>query len=185
MSASLKIDQHVDKIKAAFSQVTVERDRQNCPIFWPARGEAIKFLKFVKEAEGLEYAFMSDLTAYDDQGTEDEAKGRFVVVYQLFSPQEKTRIRVKVRLGESETMPTACGVWDAANWAEREVYDMFGIKFDGHPDLRRILMDIRWEGHPLRKDYYWRKYQLFNDPEPMPEHLLRDDTNTGVTHGTN
>jgi NADH:ubiquinone oxidoreductase subunit C len=48
------------------------------------------------------------------------------------------------------------------------------VKFEGHPDLRRILLDVRWEGHPLRKDYPWRKYQIFNDPEPIPEHLLRD-----------
>ncbi|MBI3543339.1 MAG: NADH-quinone oxidoreductase subunit C [Deltaproteobacteria bacterium] len=154
--------------------VKTERDRQNTPIFWVRRERVIDALRALRETDGLEYHFMSDLTAYDDVDGPDEAQGRFVVVYQLYSPQYKTRVRVKTRVVEGQTVPTATVLWEAANWAEREVYDMFGVKFEGHPDLRRILLDVRWQGHPLRKDYHWRKQQLFNDPEPIPEHLLKD-----------
>lgn len=152
----------------------VEKDKVGCPVVWVKKEQIIDVLKFFKEQEDLAYEFMSDLTAYDDMNQPDELLGRFVVVYNLFSPQNKVRIRFKTRVAEGDAVPTATVIWGAANWAEREVFDMFGIKFAGHPDLRRILMDVRWEGHPLRKDYPLRKYQLFNDPEPIPEHLLKD-----------
>lgn len=177
MSTSAQaVDSHVDRVKEKLSDVVVkvERDRTNQPIIWVKRERIVEVLRFLKETDGLEYHFLADLTAYDDIEGEDEDQGRFVVVYQLFSPQHKTRLRIKVRTEDGVPVPTACGLWKAANWAEREVFDMFGVKFENHPDLRRILLDVRWVGHPLRKDYYWRKYQLFNDPEPIPEHLLKD-----------
>ena len=169
-------EQQVEQIKSALGTavVAVEFDSAACPIVWAKRENVIQVLSYLKEGIGCEYRFMADLTAYDEQGSSEESKSRFVVVYNLFSPQSKLRIRVKVRLQENEALATASELWPAANWAEREVFDMFGIRFDGHPDLRRILMDIRWEGHPLRKDYPLRRYQLFNDPELMPEHLLKD-----------
>jgi NADH/F420H2 dehydrogenase subunit C len=176
MTANDEIKRQADlaQSKLGASIEALEWDRAGCPVLWVKRDEVIRALKTLKDVEGLEFRFLADLTAYDDQGTAMEAQGRFVVVYNLFSPQYKTRLRVKTRAGEGVAVPTATGLWDSANWAEREVYDMFGVKFEGHPDLRRILMDVRWEGHPLRKDYPLRKYQLFNDPEPIPEHLLRD-----------
>ncbi|MEW6056557.1 MAG: NADH-quinone oxidoreductase subunit C [Bdellovibrionota bacterium] len=158
----------------------IEFDRVGCPIVWASPSNAIEVLRFLRDGEGLEYQFMADLTAYDDQDSDEESQGRFVVVYNLYSPENKTRIRVKVRVAEDAEVPTACSVWEAANWAEREVYDLFGIKFSGHPDLRRILLDIRWQGHPLRKDYPLRRYQLFNDPEQIPKQLLE-----GEPHGKN
>ncbi len=154
--------------------VKAESDNIGCPIVWAKKDQVIEVLKFLKENEDTAYDFMSDLTCYDDVDGPEESQGRFVVVYNLFSPQNKTRLRVKARVAENDTVPTAVGLWSAANWAEREVFDMFGVRFAGHPDLRRILMDVRWVGHPLRKDYPLRKYQLFNDPEPIPEHLLKD-----------
>ena len=78
---------------------------------------------------------------------------RFDVVYCLYSTPLRHRVRVKVRLADGEAVPTAVPVWPAANWLEREVFDMFGIPFRGHPDLRRILMPDDWQGHPQRKDY--------------------------------
>ena len=78
---------------------------------------------------------------------------RFGILYQLYSLSRNLRVRVKVMLGEYErAIPTACGVYTAANWLEREIYDLFGITFDGHPDLRRIMMPPGWEGHPLLKE---------------------------------
>jgi NADH-quinone oxidoreductase subunit C len=78
---------------------------------------------------------------------------RFEVVYHLLSIPHKRRLRVKVRAGEGETVPTVQSIWRGSGWPEREVYDMFGIVFAGHPDLRRILTPDDWEGHPARKDY--------------------------------
>ncbi|MCJ8518903.1 NADH-quinone oxidoreductase subunit C [Pseudorhizobium tarimense] len=78
---------------------------------------------------------------------------RFDVVYHLLSPRQNTRIRIKVLVGEDEAVPSACGVYPGADWFEREAWDMYGILFTGHPDLRRILTDYGFEGHPLRKDF--------------------------------
>jgi NADH-quinone oxidoreductase subunit C len=78
---------------------------------------------------------------------------RFEVVYHLLSIPRRERIRLKVRVPDRGTVPTVQGVWKGAGWPEREVWDMFGIVFDGHPDLRRLLMPDDWEGHPARKDY--------------------------------
>jgi NADH-quinone oxidoreductase subunit C len=78
---------------------------------------------------------------------------RYEVVYHLCAPDAKLRARLKVKLAEGETVPTVQPAWPAAGWPEREVWDLFGIVFDGHEDLRRILTPDDWEGHPLRKDY--------------------------------
>ena len=78
---------------------------------------------------------------------------RFEVVYHLLSIPNRLRLRLKVRAGADESVPTVQSVWRGAGWPEREVWDMFGVVFDGHPDLRRLLMPEDWEGHPARKDY--------------------------------
>jgi NADH-quinone oxidoreductase subunit C len=78
---------------------------------------------------------------------------RFEVVYHLLSIPNRQRLRLKVRVGEPGSVPTVQSVWPSAGWLEREVWDMFGIPFDGHPDLRRLLMPEDWEGYPQRKDY--------------------------------
>lgn len=136
------------------------------PTLFVKKDSALALLQVLKEKHG--YNFLTDLTA-----TDEEAEYRFEVVYHLFSTETKARMRVKVRLREDEKMPTAIPLWEGANWAEREVFDMFGIQFEGHPDLRRILMDMRWEGHPLRKDYPLRGYQVFLTPEPIDPELLK------------
>ena len=78
---------------------------------------------------------------------------RFDVIYSLYSTRLRHRVRLKVRVADGDAMPSVSRIWPAANWLEREVFDMFGIRFDGHPDLRRILMPDEWQGHPQRKDY--------------------------------
>lgn len=163
-------------VKARFADVIteIEFDATKTPILWVKKDHITSVLRYLKETTGLEFWFLSDLTAYDEMGSPEEAKSRFVVVYQLASPKRNAHVRLKVRVNEGELVPTAIGVWSGANWAEREVFDMFGVRFEGHPDLRRILMDQRWEGHPLRKDYPWRKYQYYPEPEEVPMHLLED-----------
>jgi NADH-quinone oxidoreductase subunit C len=90
-----------------------------------------------------------DVTAVDWPGRER----RFDVVYHLLSPYKNTRIRVKAEVGEDETVPSIIGIFPGADWFERETYDLYGIPFVGHPDMRRILTDYGFEGHPLRKDF--------------------------------
>lgn len=109
----------------------------------------IDILSFLKQS--LQYNLLTDLTAVDYLGKKEE---RFMMVYQLFSIANKDRLRVKTPVAEADCrIPSATQVWSTANWLEREVFDLFGITFDQHPDLRRILMTDDWEGHPLRKDY--------------------------------
>ena len=95
------------------------------------------------------FDFCSDVTATDWPLRAQ----RFDMIYALYSIRDRNRVRIKVRVGEDETVPSVCGLWPAANWLEREVYDMFGVNITGHPDRRRILMPDDWQGHPQRKDY--------------------------------
>ena len=146
-----------------------ERDPVDVPVLFVERTQIVEVLRFLKETPELGYGFLVDITATDEQ----PETPRFHVVYQLQSRPSGVRLRIKVRLLDGQPVATATELWAAANWAEREVWDMFGISFDGHPDLRRILMDHRWEGHPLRKDYPLRGYQIFPDSEPPRPELLQ------------
>jgi len=104
--------------------------------------------RFLKESLG--YNFLIDITAVDYQGKDP----RFMLVYHFCSLPKKERIRLKSPVAESDlAIDSLCPIWRSANWLEREVFDLFGITFNNHPDLRRILMPIDWVGHPLRKDY--------------------------------
>ncbi|HZY31355.1 MAG TPA: NADH-quinone oxidoreductase subunit C [Candidatus Methylomirabilis sp.] len=111
--------------------------------------EIVHVCRRLKEDPDLRYDFLSDLTAVDRL----RQHPRFEVVYHLYSLQFKRRVRLKVQVEEGEAVPSVTPVWGTADWHEREVYDMFGVGVEGHPDLRRILMPEDWEGHPLRKDY--------------------------------
>jgi len=97
----------------------------------------------------LRYNVLTEVTAVDYLPRQP----RFEVVYHLLSIPHRARLRLKVRVPEGGSLPTMQEVWPSAGWLEREVYDMFGIVFENHPDLRRILMPDDWEGHPQRKDY--------------------------------
>jgi NADH-quinone oxidoreductase subunit C len=106
--------------------------------------------RYFRDTDGLEYNFLSDITAVDYYPQEP----RFAVCYHIYSMIYNRRLRLKVSLpGDDPKIPTITTVWPAAGFQEREGYDMMGIIFEGHPDLRRILMPEDWEGYPLRKDY--------------------------------
>ena len=109
----------------------------------------VQVLTFLRDDPLAKFLVMIDLTGVDYPGRSK----RFDVVYHLLSMHNNTRIRVKVKVGEEETIPTITGVYPCADWFEREVFDMYGIVFAGHPDLRRILTDYGFEGYPLRKDF--------------------------------
>ncbi len=104
----------------------------------------------LRDDSGCPFNFLSDVTCVDWYPSEP----RFEVIYHLLSIPKKERVRLKVRLeGDSPAVESVTSVWPAANFFEREVFDLFGIRFTGHPYLRRIQMPENWEGHPLRKDY--------------------------------
>jgi len=95
------------------------------------------------------FDWLSDLTAVDWPKREK----RFDIVLNMYSMEKNERLRLKVHAAENDRVPSVQGVWATANWEEREVYDMFGVVFEGHPELKRILLPDEWQGHPLRKDY--------------------------------
>jgi NADH-quinone oxidoreductase subunit C len=106
--------------------------------------------RHLRDTADAAFDFCSDVTATD---WPPRAEGRFDVIYCLYSTRHRHRVRVKVKVAEHQPVPSVTGIWPAANWLEREVYDMFGVNFTGHPDRRRILMPDDWQGFPQRKDY--------------------------------
>jgi len=115
-----------------------------------SRDELPAIARTLKDRSGLGFDLLAEITAVDFWPREP----RFELVYILVSIPNRLRLRMKIRLsGDDPRVATMSGVWPAANWLEREVWDLFGISFDGHPDPRRLLMPEDWEGYPLRKDY--------------------------------
>jgi NADH-quinone oxidoreductase subunit C len=111
----------------------------------------LEIFRFLKDDPKLDLNFLTDLTAVDYMGKKEP---RFEVVYHLYSLRAKHRLRVKIPVPEEDPeVETLTLLWKGANWLEREVWDMFGIRFRGHPDLRRVLLYEEFRGHPLRKDY--------------------------------
>jgi NADH-quinone oxidoreductase subunit C len=110
----------------------------------------VRAAEYLASEPSLRFTFLSDLTTVDRFPMEP----RFELNYHLLSIERSLRLRLRVRVaGAQPEVPTVTGVWPTANWHERESFDLFGIRFHGHPDLRRILLPDAWEGHPLRKDY--------------------------------
>jgi NADH-quinone oxidoreductase subunit C len=109
----------------------------------------IALLTFLRDDARCGFVNFTDICGVDWPQRPD----RFDVVYHLLSPKQNLRIRVKIATGEDQPVPSACAVYPGADWFEREAYDMYGILFTGHPDLRRILTDYGFEGYPLRKDF--------------------------------
>jgi len=113
-------------------------------------GRIVEVLRFLRDEPGLEFAMLCDLTAVDHLGREP----RFEVVYHLYSLARNQRVRIKADAPEAPCqIDSVVELWPAANWMEREVWDLYGIRFRNHPDLRRILLYEEFDGHPLRKDY--------------------------------
>ncbi|HUC30702.1 MAG TPA: NADH-quinone oxidoreductase subunit C [Candidatus Acidoferrum sp.] len=130
----------IEGVKFARDEMTISLDRNSIR-------EACALLK---EDPACPFNFLSDITCVDWY----PAEPRFEVVYHLLSIPKKERVRLKVRLNSaSPAVESLTSVWPGANYFEREVFDLFGVRFTGHPYLRRILMPEDWEGHPLRKDY--------------------------------
>lgn len=115
-----------------------------------AKREKIRDIcRFVKEEPELDFTYLADITGVDYLDREE----RFDLVYHLYSVNKNQRLRLKVSVKDGEAVESVTSIWKGADWYEREAFDMLGIKFHGHPNLKRILMPDDWEGHPYRKDY--------------------------------
>ncbi len=128
------------------------------------KAAARDILLFLKDDPDCTFDMLTDQFGVDHAGE----KPRFEIIYLLNSLARKERLTVKVSVNEGETLPTASDIWKSAEWFEREIFDMFGIRFDNHPDLRRILLDDDFEGHPLRKDFPTEGYGF---DQPFLVHL--------------
>jgi len=138
--------------------------RDDVPTIWVPRESVTPVLKFLKNSAPQPYRMLYDLTAIDERKRihrEGQPASDFTLVYHLLSLERNADVRIKAALqGEYPTAASVTNIFPAANWYEREVWDMFGIKFDGHPNLRRILMPPTWEGHPLRKEHPARATEM-------------------------
>lgn len=144
----------VEAVKSAFPELVLDVHlfRDETTII-AASADVVAIARYLRDTPGLFYNFLSDISAVDYY-PEYDRPGRFGVSYHLYSMVHNRRIRIKTFVQEDEPIvPTLTVLWPAANWLEREIYDMMGIEFDGHPDMRRVLMPDDWNGHPHRRDY--------------------------------
>ncbi len=114
-----------------------------------AKDQLVAVCQFLKGAEGGAYTMLTDETATDYPKREK----RFDIVYHLYSFKGNTRLRLRLQIVANEKVPSVTSVWPGANWMEREIFDMFGVTYEGHPDMKRLLLPDGWVGYPLRKDY--------------------------------
>ncbi len=156
----------LEKASATAGNLTIEasEDRGEACLVIEREG-ALGFFRKLRSDPDLDFDMLIDVTAVDYLGREP----RFEVVYQFLSLEKNHRLRVKIRVPESDVrVHSLVEIWKSANWLERETWDMFGVRFDGHPDLRRILMYEEFQGHPLRKDYPVDKRQpLTEERDPI------------------
>ena len=145
-----------ERVRARFAGVTAAATPNAQPFLAVVPADVVAVLRFLRDDPALRFDALMDLTAYDRlkyaaAATPGDA---IVVVYLLFSYTHKHKVTLEVEAPRADCrLPTASGVWPAANYFEREVWDLFGVHFDGHPNLLRIMCPQDWEGHPLRKDY--------------------------------
>jgi NADH-quinone oxidoreductase subunit C/D len=168
--------------RTGINDFTVQPTRDGIPTLWLSRDKLCAVLRYLKLQAASPYALLFDLTAIDErrrvhrQGLPDS---EFTVIYHLLSFERNEDIRLKVALIEADlSLPTITQIWPSANWYEREIWDMFGIAFEGHPHLKRILMPPTWQGHPLRKDHYARAtetepFRLSDEQQDIEQDALR------------
>lgn len=146
-----KLQQQANYITENFKgEVQIPEIANDNLIIYVKKSEILDFLEFLKTDKNLSFKVLLDVFGADFLGVKEH---RFEVIYNLLSLKTNNRITVKVALDDEQTIPTASKIFSAAGWFEREVFDMYGIVFENHSDLRRILTDYGFEGHPLRKDF--------------------------------
>jgi NADH-quinone oxidoreductase subunit C len=140
------LDELQKRFPGAIGEAVIFRSQPSITL---TRESLLSICEYLKSDEGGEYTLLTDETAVDYPKREK----RFEVIYHLYSFKRNDRLRLKLVVGEGEKVPSVVGLWPTANWLEREVFDMFGVEYEGHPDMKRILLPDGWTGHPLRKDY--------------------------------
>jgi NADH-quinone oxidoreductase subunit C len=141
-----QLEELLQRFPGAISDPQIFRGQPSIVV---AKESLLALCEFLKSSEGGAYTLLTDETAVDYPKREK----RFEVIYHLYSFQRNDRLRLKVLVGEDERIPSVAAIWPTAKWLEREVFDMFGVRYEGHPNLKRILLPDEWSGHPLRKDY--------------------------------
>lgn len=156
----------IEGLKETFGDASfaVQTTRDEFPTLWVPREKVADILAYLKNGIRKPFRMLYDITAIDERERvhrEDQPDAEFTVAYHLLSFERNADLRLKVGLrGEPPSVPTVTKIWPAANWYEREIYDLFGIKFDGHPHLERILMPSTWQGNPLRKEHPARATEM-------------------------
>ncbi len=176
----------LEQIKTRFPEVetTLQVTQDGIPTIWVDQDHAHEVLRFLKFEVEQPYRMLYDLTAIDERvrtHRPGQPESDLTVVYQLLSLDRNQDVRIKVALrGEFPTLHTITDIFPSANWYEREVYDMFGVTFECHPNLRRILMPPWWEGHPLRKEHPARGTEM--GPFRLPEEKEEDEQKALLFH---
>ncbi len=152
MEGSVLVDRVKEMFGDALTETTVFRGEVTHVV---KKDRLVELVRFIKTDAALLMDFPVDVLGVDYH----PRRPRFEVVYHFYSTVKKHRLRLKVRVDDGESVPSLTHIYQGLNWPERETYDMFGIVFDGHPNLKRIYMPQDWEGHPLRKDYPLRGYK--------------------------
>jgi NADH-quinone oxidoreductase subunit C/D len=174
-----QIDNHIiHELKSKFGEqmfIYEQKTIDGTPTLWIQKNDLIRILNYLKSGLPLPFKMLYDLTCIDERTRtkrDDQPVSDFTVVYHLTSFERNQDLRLKVALRDDDiSIPSITSVWESANWYEREVFDMFGINFTGHPGLRRILMPVTWKGHPLRKEHHARATD--QDPFILTD-VLRD-----------
>ncbi len=162
-----------EELRLAFGEKSIrpQATLDGIPTMWADRDDARDVLRYLKMDADKPYRLLYDLTAIDERVRnvrKDQPLSDFTIVYHLLSFDRNQDVRIKVALSaERPALQTITDLWPAANWYEREVWDMFGVNFSGHPNLKRILMPPTWHGHPLRKEHPARATEM--DPFRLPE----------------
>ncbi len=166
-------DKITQEVQAEFDQaiIAVQQTSDQIPTLWVSKAQIQPVLRYLKTELPRPFSMLYDLTAIDERTRahrDGQPDSDFTVVYHLVSLERNRDLRLKVPLrGEQPALPTVTGIWEAADWYEREVWDMFGLKFEGHPHLRRLLMPRTWQGHPLRKEHPARATEM--EPYQLPD----------------
>jgi NADH-quinone oxidoreductase subunit C len=142
-----------DKFAGSILEVAEFRNQLACVV---KKNDLPAICTFLRDDPELSFNFLSCVCGVDFP----ERNPRFDVVYELYSINKNHRVRLKVQVNENESVPSVTSIWKTANWHEREVFDLFGVVFEGHPDLRRILLPDNFEGHPLRKDFSLKREEV-------------------------
>jgi NADH-quinone oxidoreductase subunit C len=169
-----KAEDIIKLVKEKFNKDIIEASEfRGDPIIKVKKDSLINVCKYLVSEKELAYNLLVDVTAVDFLPY--KRTPRFDIVYILVSIENEQRLILKTEVDEGESVPSVYNIWKSANFPEREVYDMFGITFDGHPDLRRLLMWPGFEHHPLRKDFPRRGYDFDKkwNPDQIKENVLK------------